>query len=138
MSLVVGSVTFDDCPVGFTGTAGSYWRGTGNPGMPKSRIQDIYAPTVSGAGEKRHKFEKRELSEYEIIYVDTSADACWGAHADDAAAMYDVANSVIVGGVTYPACEVTAFDVIKGPKKTSQNGMYRMHCKLSMKQKRLS
>lgn len=130
--------TFAAAPVGFTGSSGNYWLGRADPGFPRYRIQDVFAPSVDGAAERRDGFEGRDLRRLEVVFVAGSADSCWGALNTALEAMKNVAVSAAFGGVTYPACALADSEVLKGPKKTGQGGMYRLHVALAFHQKRLA
>ena len=133
-----GSVTFLDAPVGFTGTAGAYWLGRAGLGNRVHDTQQRPAPGQDGVAVTRHGFRARGLDNIEVVYVGNSPSTCWGLFNTDDNALDGLACSVAFGGLTIPACEVERFEVTRGPKATSQNGMYRLHAMLSLKQLRLS
>lgn len=131
-----GALTYADATAGFTGSSGYWWLGKGRPDVAKHRTERHPAPAQDGNPVKRDGFDERSISDLEVVLVGASADAVWQAWKEDADAIAGFACSVAFGGNTFPACEVERFEVTKGPKKTSQGGMYRMHAVLGFKQLR--
>jgi hypothetical protein len=150
MSLVVtpssgGAQTFSDCVAGYTGISGDYWLGQAEPGNSKHATEKHPAPGQSGTPVKRHGFRERIIDGLLIEFIKGSADACWSAYNTAEQALAGKACSLAWGGLTLVASEVEEFTVepigrygTKGPKRTGQNGMYRMRCRMRFEQLRES
>lgn len=132
---VGASVTYADTTAGCTGTSGKYWLRARIAGAQYAK-QEVVAPGVDGAAINRMGFRHRSIEQIDVIYVANSVAAAAAAANTDHDAMVNKKLTVTIHGIGLQNTELEEFRWVKGPKPTSQNGMYRLHCQLRFDQKR--
>lgn len=128
------TVTFTATPD--MGSAGKYWLSKAELQRRVHGMQKHPVPGQPGIPNKWHGLRTRDLENIEVIYVAAAADTAVSTYDTDDSNLAGKTCSLSIFGLTVPACVVTDFRVIKGPKKTGSGGMYRLHCRMSFQQLR--
>jgi len=118
------------------GNVGKYWLSRAEIRRRVYGMQKHPVPGHDGIPNKWHGRRERDLENIEVIYVAAAADTVVSTFDTDESNLAGKTCSLSIFGLTVPACVVTQFTIIKGPKKTGSGGMYRLHCLLGFQQLR--